>query len=132
MEPVSICWCSGAGLGPAACIPWEQLSSIAQSLDGLNNTLRVLPSKEHLQGPFLGLSDRMTPSLAVMYPLSLSTTPRAKPVEIHPTYVASGEGWLPAPPAAGQAAAEGPALLSRAHPEPHIPLDVVYWSPLRV
>lgn len=52
MEPVPICWCSRAGLGPAACILWDQISSIAQSLDGPSNTLRVLLSKEHLQVPF--------------------------------------------------------------------------------
>jgi len=73
----------------------------------------------------------MTPSLAMLHPRSLSTTRRAKPMEIHPTYLVSGEGWLPTPPAVGQAAAEGPTLLSQAHPEPHIPLDVAYWALLR-
>lgn len=48
-------------------------------------------------------------------------------MEIHPTYVVSGEEQLPATPAVGQAAAEGPALLSQAHPELRIPLHVVYW-----
>lgn len=66
----------------------------------------------------------MTPSLVVLLPLSPSTTPRAKPMETHPTYVVNGEGWLPTPPAVGQAA--GLALLSQAHPEPHTPLDVAY------
>ena len=49
-------------------------------------------------------------------------------MEIHPTYVVSGEGWLPTPPAVGQAAAGGPALVSQAHPKSCIPLDVVCWA----
>lgn len=68
-------------------------------------------------GPFVGLSQTMAPPCRAG-PLSLSPSPFSKPVQTHPTYVGSREGWLQG----------GPLLQSQAHPKPLIPLGVVLWA----
>lgn len=39
--------------------------------------------------PFFGTQQEDNPSLTVLHPLALSTTPRTNLMEIHPTYVAA-------------------------------------------
>lgn len=90
-DPESHCWESGAGLGWAACIPWEQPPRALLESGQPQSTLRDCWAKNTCKS--LGAQPQDEPTLLCCTPLPLHQ-PQSQTHGTHSTYVVSREGWL--------------------------------------